>query len=97
MPGGKCLGREVDISSPKPNVYMASYNGVMFVAWDAKKVRIVRPSGKGDTLRLNQAAQQFHLGYRVGMQNYGLYLWAGPDAKGVRWEEAEPKKDLVRT
>ena len=59
---------------PKPNVYVAKYEGDMFVAWDAKRVRIRRPDGKGYTARLNQAAKQFKLGYKVGMQNHHLRI-----------------------
>lgn len=95
MPNGKYLGAGTRVTCIKPNIYKASYEGATFAVWDSKRVKIMRPSRKGDTTRLNQVSHQFMLGFEVRMRNNLLTLWypvKGPDGEPVRqrviWEES---------
>lgn len=96
MPNGKYLGAGSLVTCVKPNVYKAAFREKTFAVWDAKRVKIFRPSCKGDTTRLNQVARQFMLGFEVRMRNNDLNVWypvKGPDGTPVKQRVVWPSED----
>lgn len=84
------------VTCVKPNIYKAAFREKTFAVWDAKRVKIFRPSCKGDTTRLNQVARQFMLGFEVRMRNNDLNVWypvKGPDGALVKQRVVWPSED----